>query len=411
MPADQVSPPDAAGGAPAMSSRTPPLIRLALRIAARLRAGELIIELPGAVSHRFRGSAPGPLGHLVLHRERALRRLLTDGGAGFAEAYLDGDWDSPDLARLLELLALNHAAYDEFYYGRRWHVWLARLQHLLRPNSRRGSRRNIHAHYDLGNRFYELWLDASMTYSAALFADPQAPLEEAQRTKYRRLAERLQLQAGHRLLEIGCGWGAFAEFAAREFGARVTAITISEAQHAFAAARVQAAGLAERVEVRLQDYRDVVGRFDRIASIEMFEAVGERYWPVFFDKLHELLAPAGLAGLQVITIADRHFEAYRRGVDFIQRHVFPGGMLPSPGVLRAQIERAGLREIAPYSFGRHYARTLAGWQQRFQATWPEIQGLGFDQRFKRIWEYYLAYCEAGFRVGFTDVRQVTLARA
>ena len=210
MPADQVSSSDTAGAAPAGAPIATPLIRLALRIAAQLRAGELIIELPGGLRHRFRGSAPGPAGHLVLHRERALRRLLTGGGAGFAEAYLDGDWDSPDLARLLELLALNHAAYDELYYGRGWHGWLARLQHLLRPNSRRGSRRNIHAHYDLGNRFYELWLDATMTYSAALFADPQAPLEEAQRAKYRRLAERLQLQAGHRLLEIGCGWGGFA---------------------------------------------------------------------------------------------------------------------------------------------------------------------------------------------------------
>ena len=411
MPADRVGPQDPATASATAPPPASPLIRLALRIAAGLRFGELTVELPGGGPHRFRGQEPGPSGHLVLHRERALRRLLSDGGAGFAEAYLDGDWDSPDLARLLELLGLNHATYQELYYGRGWHRWLARLQHLLRPNSRRGSRRNILAHYDLGNRFYELWLDRSMTYSAALFPDPQAPLEEAQRTKYRRLAERLHLQAGHRLLEIGCGWGAFAELAAREFGARVTAITISEAQHAFAAARVQAAGLAERVEVRLQDYRDVRGRFDRIASIEMFEAVGERYWPVFFERLRELLAPSGLAGLQVITIADRHFDAYRRGVDFIQRHVFPGGMLPSPSVLQAQIERAGLREIAPFSFGRHYAHTLAGWQQRFQATWPQIQGLGFDPRFKRIWEYYLAYCEVAFRAGFTDVRQVTLARA
>jgi cyclopropane-fatty-acyl-phospholipid synthase len=395
-----------AGAAPKQPS---PLIGLALRIAARMRFGELAIELPDGTLHRFSGTEPGPAGHLVLHRERALRRLLTDGGAGFAEAYLDGDWDSPDLARLLELLARNEVAYAEFYYRRRWLGWLARLQHLVRPNSRRGSRRNIHAHYDLGNRFYQLWLDRSMTYSAALFPDPAAPLEEAQETKYRSLVERLQLQEGQSLLEIGCGWGAFAEFAAREFGARVTAITISEAQHAFAAARIQAAGLAERVEVRLQDYRDVEGHFDRIASIEMFEAVGEHYWPVFFGRLRELLAPSGRAGLQVITIADRHFDAYRQGVDFIQRHVFPGGMLPSPAALRSQIERAGLREIAPFTFGRDYARTLARWQERFQASWPQIQCHGFDQRFKRIWEYYLAYCEAGFRVGYTDVRQVTLA--
>ncbi len=411
MSSERVGLPEVVDGHAAAEAKVSPLLRLALRIAAQLRYGELTIELPDGSRRCFRGSEPGPAGHLVLHRERALRRFVTDGGAGFAEAYLEGDWDSPDLARLLELLAINEAAYEELYYGRGWLGRLARLRHLLRPNSRRGSRRNVHAHYDLGNRFYELWLDRSMTYSAALFPDPQAPLEEAQRTKYRRLAERLQLQEGQRLLEIGCGWGAFAELVAREFGARVTAITISEAQHAFAAARVQAAGLAERVEVRLQDYRDVVGRFDRIASIEMFEAVGERYWPIFFGRLRELLAPSGLAGLQVITIADRHYEAYRRSADFIQRHVFPGGMLPSPSALGAQIARAGLCEIAPFTFGRHYARTLAGWQQRFQASWPLIQGQGFDQRFKRLWEYYLAYCEAGFRVGYTDVRQVTLARA
>ncbi|HSA80846.1 MAG TPA: cyclopropane-fatty-acyl-phospholipid synthase family protein, partial [Geminicoccaceae bacterium] len=342
--------------------------------------------------------------------ERAIRRFLDGGGAGFAEAYLDGDWDSPDLPRLLELLALNEAAYEEFSQGRPWYRGLARLQHLLRRNSRPGSRRNILAHYDLGNRFYELWLDRTMTYSAALFPHAGAPLEEAQRTKYRSLAARLRLQTGHRLLEIGCGWGGFAEFAAAEIGARITAITISEQQHAFAASRIQAAGLADSVDVRLLDYRDVEGSYDRIAAIEMFEAVGERYWPVFFGKLRECLAPGGLAGLQVITIADRYFDAYRRSADFVQRQVFPGGMLPSPRALREQIKRARLAELGALTFGRDYARTLAFWQERFQAAWPQIREAGFDQRFKRLWEYYLAYCEAGFRVGCTDVCQLTLQR-
>ena len=249
-----------------------------------------------------------------------------------------------------------------------------------------------------------------MTYSAALFPHAETPLEEAQRSKYRSLAERLGLESGHRLLELGCGWGGFAEFAAAEIGARVTAITISEQQHAYAAARIQAAGLADRVEVRLQDYRDVAGRYDRIAAIEMLEAVGERYWPLFFDKLRDRLKPGGVAGLQVITIADRYFEAYRRGADFIQRHVFPGGMLPSPQALRQQVARAGLVELGALTFGPDYARTLASWQQRFQAAWPQIREAGFDRRFKRLWEYYLAYCEAGFRAGYTDVCQLTLQR-
>ena len=396
-----------------IGSKASPLLRLALKIAGRLRYGTLTIELPGGACHRFRGDEPGPQGHLVLRRERALRRLLTGGGAGFAEAYLAGDWDSPDLARLLELLALNHAAYEELYYGRRWHGWLARLQHLMRPNSRRGSRRNILAHYDLGNRFYELWLDRSMTYSAALFPARQTPLEDAQRAKYRRLAERLQLGEGHSLLEIGCGWGGVRRTGrARVRRAGDRRHDLRSEQHAFTAARIQAAGLAERVEVRLQDYRDVDGRFDRIASIEMFEAVGERYWPIFFDKLRELLAPAGIAGLQVITIAERHFDAYRRSVDFIQRYIFPGGMLPSPGALSAEIDAcrpARDRAVHLRPPLRPHARPLAasasrpaGRRSRGTASTSASSGSG-----NTTWPT----AKPGFRAGFTDVRQFTLAPA
>jgi cyclopropane-fatty-acyl-phospholipid synthase len=381
---------------------------LVLRLARQLRCGRLTVGLPDGSRHDFAGPEPGPAGELLLRRARSLRRFLTGGSLGFAEAYLDGDWDSPDLPRLLELLARNEAAWARHWAARGWHGWLARLYHRLRPNSRRGSRRNIKAHYDLGNEFYRLWLDLSMTYSSAWFSGAEQPLEAAQAAKNRRLAERIGLRPGHRLLEVGCGWGGFAELAAREFGAKVTAITISKAQHDHAAARIQAAGLNEQVEIRLQDYRDVDRRFDRIASIEMFEAVGERYWPVFFGKLRSCLTQDGMAGLQIITIADRYFETYRRGVDFIQRHVFPGGLLPSPGALEQQFRRAGLKPVDFASFGQDYARTLAAWTQRFQAAWPEVAKLGFDERFRRLWQYYLAYCEAGFRVGFTDVRQIAL---
>ncbi len=399
---------DPSRGQPERSEVTSRWWQLVLSVGRQLRYGRLVIALPDGSRHEFQGASDGPSGELVLHRARAIRRFATGGALGFAEAFLDGDWDSPDLALLLELLARNEAALAERYYGGGWSRWLARLYHRIRPNSRRGSRRNIHAHYDLGNEFYRRWLDETMTYSSACFERPDLPLAEAQRAKYRRLAERLGLAPEHHVLEIGCGWGGFAEFAAKEIGAKVTGITISAQQHDFAAARIQAAGLNERVEIRLQDYRDVAERYDRIASIEMFEAVGERYWPTYFGKLGQCLKPGGIAGLQIITIADRYFDAYRRSVDFIQRYVFPGGMLPSPTVLEAQIRRAGLATLDVASFGRDYAKTLATWHQRFQAAWPELRTLGFDQRFERLWRYYLAYCEAGFRVGFTDVRQIAV---
>jgi cyclopropane-fatty-acyl-phospholipid synthase len=382
--------------------------RLALTMATKLQSGALTIELANGARHRIRGAAPGPEGHLRLHRERAIRRFITGGRLGFSEAYLDGDWDSDDLARLLELMSRNEQVYDDLDGGSLWRRIPARLQHLVRVNTRRGSRRNILAHYDLSNDFYRRWLDRSMTYSSAQFAHPDMTLEEAQQAKYRAIVERLELRPHHHLLEIGCGWGGFAEFVGREVGARVTAITISEAQHAHAAERIQAAGLSDRVDVRLLDYRDVADVYDRIASIEMFEAVGERYWPTYFGKLRSCLRPEGRATLQVITIADRYFQSYRKGVDFIQRHVFPGGMLPSPGVLQREIARAGLRPIAEVAFGLDYARTLAEWGRRFRGAWPDIVRLGFDHRFRRLWDYYLAYCETGFRVGYTDVRQITL---
>lgn len=387
-----------------------PGMAMLLGIAARLDLGELTVTLPDGRSRHFVGAQPGPRASLRIRHPRMARRVLFGGSVGFAESYIDGDWDTPDLAGLLELLDRNHAALGQSYYGR----WLARLRdrvaHVLRPNSRAGSRRNIRAHYDLGNAFFAAWLDPTLTYSAARFTAPEHDLEQAQLEKYRSLARLIGLTPGHRLLEIGSGWGSFAVLAAREFGARVRSITVSREQHDYAARRVHELGLADRVAIELRDYRDVDGRYDRIASIEMFEAVGERWWPVFFDRLRAALAPGGLAGLQIITIADRHFPAYRKGADFIQRYIFPGGMLPSPSALAEHIGRAGLVLQDQVAFGACYARTLSIWHARFTEAWERIAALGFDERFRRLWSYYLAYCEAGFRTGSTDVVQLAVAQ-
>jgi cyclopropane-fatty-acyl-phospholipid synthase len=409
-------------GADLITSRAPtggrrggwgsPAMRLLAGLASRFDRGCLTVVAPDGASRRFgaRTGAAEPEATLVVHRPGFVYRVLRGGALGFAEAYLDGDVDTPDLYPLLMLFLANSEALAERWRGGAVARFARGLYHRLRPNSKRGSRRNIHAHYDLGNAFYARWLDPSMTYSAALFAADD-DLEAAQRRKYRRLAERLGLGPDRHVLEVGCGWGGFAVTAAGEYGSRVTALTISEEQFDYARKRVTAAGLADRVDVRFQDYRDLDGRFDAVASIEMFEAVGEAWWPVYFAKLKEAVRPGGAVGLQVITIDEANFEDYRRNVDFIQRYVFPGGMLPSPAALEQAASRAGLELRERFTFGFDYARTLRAWAERFAQTWPEIRGLGFDERFRRLWSYYLAYCEAGFRAGTIDVEQTIFRRA
>ncbi len=387
----------------------PRLLRLMFSVLRSLRRGSLIVTLPDKRRFRFDGAEPGPHAELIVRRPRFVRRALASGNIGLAESYMDGDWETPNLAALLELLCVNETT-EEASYGKQLFMAMHKLWHRVRPNSRRGSRRNIAAHYDLGNEFYRRWLDRSMTYSSAVFPSPDSDLPRAQDHKYRLICERLALTGGERVLEIGCGWGGFASFAAREYQTKVTAITISPAQFDYAKARVQQEGLGERVDVRLTDYRDLTERFDRVASIEMFEAVGEKYWPQFFGKVRDSLVPGGRAALQVITIEDKWFDRYRRGVDFIQRYIFPGGMLPSPTVFAREAARAGLALERQEFFGQHYARTLALWQQRFQHAWAEIAPLGYDLRFKRMWEFYLAYCEAGFRARTIDVTQAALIR-
>lgn len=385
----------------------PARVRMVLNALIDLPRGSLTITLPDNKRVLVGGNGPGPRADLVLHNWRMPGRAFMGGTIGLAESYIDGDWESPDVTTFLELFLVNEQAGEQLAGGASWLLSaFQRLRHWLNENTRSGSRRNISAHYDLGNRFYAAWLDPSMTYSSALFTTGANDLESAQQEKYRALARDAGIGPEHHVLEIGCGWGGFAEFAAREIGCRVTGLTISQEQFDFAQARIARAGLADKVELKLQDYRDETGSYDRVVSIEMFEAVGERFWNTYFDKVRASLRPGGMAGLQIITINEKSFPAYRAQPDFIQRYVFPGGMLPTPAILRELGARCGLSLAAERVFAQDYARTLAEWRQRFWQAWDRIAGMGFDTRFRRLWEFYLHYCEAGFRNEYIDVRQV-----
>ncbi len=385
--------------------------RFLLSMVERLPVGTITVEMPDGRRFRFEKPTCEPAAEIKLTSNRAARKLLLNGHVGFAESYLDGDWETPDLTKVIELGSATQAALGQSaILGGPLFQIVNRLMHLLKPNTRKGASKNIQAHYDLGNDFYQQWLDPSMTYSSGIYTDPTTDLETAQRRKYARIAEIMGLAPDHHVLEIGCGWGGFAEFAAKTYGCRVTGITISPAQLSFARERIQKAGLADRVDLQLIDYRDVTGTFDRIASIEMIEAVGEAYWPSYFSAIRDRLKPGGMAALQAITISDRLFPRYRKSADFIQRYVFPGGMLPSPTVLQDLVARHGLSFVADDGFRLDYARTLKTWLHRFEQAWPQIQKMGYDERFRRLWQYYLCYCEGGFLTGDIDVRQIALKR-
>ena len=400
-----------AASLPMLCRGLPRRARFALRALSHLPLGTLDLVTPDGRRLRAGGIGPGPHAELRLANWKPFARSFAGGTIGAAESYIDGDWDSPDVTAVLELFVVNREHGEKIAGGAsRMLNLVQRVRHWLNDNTRAGSKRNIAAHYDLGNAFYRLWLDPTMTYSSAYYGRGANDLESAQNAKYRALAEGAGITRDHHVLEIGCGWGGFAEFAAREIGCRVTGLTISREQLAFARQRIERAGLADRVEFKFQDYRDETGRYDRIASIEMFEAVGERHWPIYFEKLKDCLKPGGTAGLQIITIDPRAFDAYRRAPDFIQRYVFPGGMLPTAEILnRLGIER-GLKQIGERIFAQDYARTLAEWRTRFLASWEKIAPLGFDERFRRLWSFYLHYCEAGFRSEYIDVRQIFLKK-
>jgi len=369
--------------------------RLVFQLLEKLKDGMLEIRLPDGSSRLFGNGEHGVT--LNVSNEAMFSAVLAKGDIGLAEAYLDGHWDASDITGLLTLLARNRDVLKKAVYGSWRNLLAARVRHWLNGNSRAGSKRNIMAHYDLGNDFYKLWLDPSMSYSSALYrAVDGGDLESAQRAKYRRILRRLKAEPAESVLEIGCGWGGFAELAVEE-GLKVTGLTLSPAQLAWAQKRVPSADL------RLQDYRDTKEQFDHIVSIEMFEAVGERWWPTYFKTIAKSLKPGGRAVVQSITIRDDLFAEYRKGTDFIQQYVFPGGMLPSRSAFRAAAAKQGLTVHGEYAFGEDYARTLAEWRVAFEAKWPEIAALGFDENFRRLWRMYLCYCEAGFLAGNVDV--------
>ncbi len=394
----------------AATADLPKLVQIAFFYVARLRRGTLDITLPDGRQIRFGGAEPGPAAAMTVNSYNFAWRLMRGGDVGIAEAYLRGEWDTPDLTQFLYIFCVNYDQMLPMFEQKTILRVIQTVQHWLKRNTRGQARRNIYAHYDIGNAFYRSWLDSSMTYSSALFEEGVSDLTAAQENKYRRLAEAINLQPGQSVLEIGCGWGGFAEFVAKTYDVKVVGLTISREQRDFARQRMFEAGLNERVEIRFQDYRDERDQYDRIASIEMIEAVGEEFWPNYFSQLRDRLRPQGLAGIQAITIRDSMFPSYRREVDFIQRYVFPGGMLPSPAVLKALGERFGIPIIRERIFGQDYARTLATWRNNFRQAWPNLKPLGFDERFRRLWEYYLAYCEAGFLSGNIDVRQVIFAK-
>ena len=392
--------------------KAPAAFKTAVRVSNdNWRYGSLSFVMPSGRAFKVQGKEAGPEAVLVIHDFRFVGRVMAGGDIGFGEGYIAKEWDSPNLSAVLQAFTSNWDHLTKLVQGNPLVSIFNFIGHLLNGNSKQGSQRNIHAHYDLGNAFYARWLDPSMTYSSAKFESPDQSLSAAQHNKYASLARSINLQADQSVLEIGCGWGGFAEFAAKEVGAKVTGITISQAQHDFAKKRLFEAGLADKADIQLIDYRDVKGAFDRVASIEMFEAVGEKYWPTYFNKIHDVLAPGGQAGLQIITIKDELFADYRSRADFIQKYIFPGGMLPSEKRLRQETDKAGLEWRNVSRFGQNYADTLVQWAERFQGAWDEIKPLGFDERFRRLWQFYLSYCEAGFRTERTNVIQLGLVKA
>ncbi|MCC5980882.1 MAG: class I SAM-dependent methyltransferase [Oceanicaulis sp.] len=391
-------------------SGVPRLFKAGLNLLLNFGEGVLTVVLPDGRRIRFTGAHPGVHATMEVVDYAMVRRIFAGGDVGFAETYMDGQWTTSNLAAVLEIFSANLDRISDIEKGKPLTRMAHWVWHRLRANTRAQARKNIEAHYDLGNAFYELWLDPSMTYSSARYRAPDMGLEAAQKEKYASLARSIGLERGMSVLEIGCGWGGFAEYAAAEIGAQVTCLTLSPSQMQYAQERMEKAGLSDRVTIKLQDYRDETGQYDRIASIEMFEAVGEEYWPSFFSRVHDCLKPGGKAGLQIITIRDDLFDRYRKRADFIQRYIFPGSILPSVERLNGEFARAGLNFDGSEMFGVDYADTLKEWTTRFRAAWPQIEPMGFDLRFRRMWEFYLAYCEAGFRTGRIDVGQFVLSR-
>ena len=379
-------------------------------MAQRTNTGRLDFVLGDGRTFRVEGPNPGPVAEVHIHNDDLFARLIREGDLGFCDAYLDEWWSTPDLQAFMDWV---HADNEDIYDGfpgmglvrqfEKFRFWLQR-------NHKAQAKKNISYHYDLGNDFYRLWLDETMTYSSALFETGQESHEAAQIAKYASMVDQMGAQPGDHILEIGCGWGGFAEYAAKERGLKVTGLTISEEQFKYARERIEKAGLSDQVTFKLQDYRDERGTYDGIASIEMFEAVGQKYWPTYFETVRERLKPGKNATLQIITVTDRRWEVYQRGVDFIQKYIFPGGMLPSPSALRDQVVKAGLAVERSVEFGQSYNITLRRWHETFNEKWDQIAEMGFDNRFRRMWNFYLTSCAATFESANCDVTQITIKR-
>ena len=379
-------------------------------LVGKLNSGRVDFILPDGRRFRAEGSKPGPVAEVTINNPDVFARLVREGDLGFCDAYLDGWWTTPDLQAFMDFI---HADNDDMYDGfpgmalvRAWE----KARFWFQSNTKRQALKNISYHYDLGNDFYSLWLDDTMTYSSALFNTSQESLEKAQIAKYASMVDQMGVKPGDHVLEIGCGWGGFAEYAAKERGLKVTGLTISKEQLEYAQKRINSKGLSDKVNLKLQDYRDETGVYDGVASIEMFEAVGEKYWPVYFDKIKQCLKPGKQATLQIITIQDARWEVYRKSVDFIQKYIFPGGMLPSPSVLRKEVHKAGLSVQHSIEFGKSYSQTLRRWFEVFNNKWDNISAMGFDDRFRRMWNFYLTSCAATFESGNCDVTQITLQK-
>lgn len=374
-----------------------------------MNTGQVDFILPDGRLFRAKGERPGQVAEIHVHDPDVFARLIREGDLGFTDAYIEGGWSTPDLQALLDWIQDDNDTIYDGFPGLIFVRAYERLRHLMNANSKRQAKKNISYHYDLGNEFYRLWLDDTMTYSSALFRSGQESLERAQEQKYASLLDQMGVGPGDHVLEIGCGWGGFAEFAAQR-GIRVTGLTISKEQHDFAVERIARAGLSDLVEIRMQDYRDETGTYDGVASIEMFEAVGEKYWSTYFNTVRNCLNPGAQAVLQIITITESRFEKYRKGVDFIQKYIFPGGMLPSKTRLKEEVTKAGLAFRNQITFGESYSVTLRRWHEVFNDRWGRVAKLGFDDRFRRMWNFYLTSCAAAFHAGNCDVVQVTLQK-
>jgi cyclopropane-fatty-acyl-phospholipid synthase len=388
----------------------PRYFRRVFDLMGKLNSGRVDFVLPDGRRFRAEGKSSGPVAEVTINNPEVFARLIREGDLGFSDAYLDGWWTTPDLQTFMDFI---HADNDDMYDGfsgiaivRAWE----KARFWFQSNSKRQALKNISHHYDLGNDFYSLWLDDTMTYSSALFNTGQESLENAQIAKYASMIDQMGVKPGDHVLEIGCGWGGFAEYAAKERGLKVTGLTISKEQLLYARKRIKNNGLEDKVDLKLQDYRDETGVYDGVASIEMFEAVGQKYWPIYFETIKHCLKPGKQATLQIITVHDARWDVYRKSVDFIQKYIFPGGMLPSPTVLRQEVTKAGLRVHHSIEFGKSYSQTLRRWFDVFNDQWDTINDMGFDDRFRRMWNFYLTSCAATFESGNCDVTQITLQR-